>query len=210
MLFIPENAIESIETLNPTLKTIYTRRAVRNYKNIEVDYHLIEQIIEAGRMAPSAINKQPWKFYVLTNRETMAILSKEIARHLLKTMVKRGVKELIKTTKDVLHFPHSADFLKGEDPVFHGAPVAIFITTPKDNEWAQLDTGMCSQNIMLAAKSLGLDSCPVGMAKYAEQSKSYVKLNIPKDEQVQLAIIVGYGNDSPAAPERMKQNLFFL
>jgi len=51
--------------------------------------------------------------------------------------------------------------------------VVIFIISPHDNEWASLDVGMCAQNIMLAAKSLGLDTCPVGFGKYVEKTKIF-------------------------------------
>ena len=51
--------------MNDTLKTIYERRAVRKYKDRPVEKHLVEQLLDAGRMAPSAINRQPWKFYVM-------------------------------------------------------------------------------------------------------------------------------------------------
>ena len=100
--------------------------------------------------------------------------------------------------------------MNAEDPVFHGAPVVIFITSKKDNEWAALDIGMCSQNIMLAAKSIGLDSCPVGMGKYIDQTKIYSRLNIPESEHVHLAIIIGYGNESPEVKERIKNNLIYI
>ena len=85
-----------------TLKTIYERRAVRKYKDEQVDKHLIEQIIDAGRMAPSAINKQPWKFYVLTDKEDIQIFSKEISKAAIKGFVSSGIKGIIRTTKDFL------------------------------------------------------------------------------------------------------------
>ena len=62
---------------------------------------------------------------------------------------------------------------------------------------------------MLAAKSLGLDSCPVGFAKFIGKTKGYIKLGIPKDEQVHLAIIIGYGDESPKPHERNKNNAFY-
>jgi nitroreductase len=40
---------------------------------------LIEQLLAAGRMAPSAMNKQPWKFYVVTNSEIIHTLSNDIS-----------------------------------------------------------------------------------------------------------------------------------
>ena len=199
---------------NEALKVIYQRRAIRKYKDISIDKNSIEKIIDAGRMAPSAMNKQPWKFYILTNKEEIKVFSKEISKAVLKGVAhgiaKSGLKGILKLGKEILHFPHATDFFKLEDPVFHGAPVVIFITTPKDNEWAVLDVGMCSQNIMLAAKSMGIDSCPVGVGKFVEHTKIYSMLNIPNTEQVQLSIILGYGDENPVPNERNKNNVIFL
>ena len=200
---------KTIKLANDVLKTIYKRRAVRKYKDQPVSREIIEQILDAGKMAPSAINKQPWKFYILTDKEDIIEFSKEISKAATKGILKSGVKEIIKTGKDFLHFSHGLDFFKADDPIFHDAPVVIFITSPKDNEWAALDVGMCSQNIMLTAKSLGLDTCPIGLAKFVEQTKSYSKLNIPTSERVNLAIIIGYGNEKVEAKERIKNNVFF-
>jgi nitroreductase len=88
--------------------------------------------------------------------------------------------------------------------------VVIFITAPKDNEWAPLDIGMCAENIMLAAKSLGLDTCPVGLAKFVEKTKIYGKLNIPETEKVMLAVIMGYGDELAEPKERKRDNAVFI
>ena len=185
---------EQIAQVNQTLKTIYERRAVREYNNKPVDKETISKILDAGRMAPSAINKQPWKFYVVTNRETIRSFSKEIE----------------KVADKFFHLSQRIGFLKMDDAIFHKAPVVIFITAPKDNEWAQLDIGMCAQNIMLAAKSLGLDSCPVGMGKFIEQTPAVGKLGIPQTEQILISILLGYGNESPTPHTRIENNATFI
>lgn len=195
---------------NEILSAISRRRAVRKYLDKPVDHALIEKILDAGRMAPSAINMQPWRFYILTNKETIKSFSKEIGRIAIRDFIKAGPKQILKTVTNLLHFKIGADFFKNTDPVFHGAPVVIFIAAPKNNEWAALDIGMCSQNIMLAAKSLGLESCPVGFGKYAEHTKLYPLLHIPSSEQLQLAIIIGYGNESPEIHKRNRDNAVFI
>jgi nitroreductase len=197
--------------MNDTIKTIFERRAIRKYKEKAVSKEIIEQIIDAGRIAPSAMNRQPWKFYVVTSKEDIKLFSREIAKQGLKTIPKIGIKEAVKSiVAGVTNLSHGIDFLMSKDPVFHEAPVVIFITAPKDNEWASLDIGMCSQNMMLAAKSLGLDSCPIGFGKFVEKTKSYSKLNIPSDERVQLAIIIGYGDEKPEVHKREKDNVFYI
>lgn len=196
--------------MNETIKTIYERRAVRKYDERPIEKAIINEVIEAGRMAPSAINMQPWKFYVLTNKELIKRLSKEISRAAVSEFSKMKIRKLMKLAASFFHLSHGLDFLKLEDAVFHGAPAVIFISSPKTNEWADLDIGMCSQNIMLAAQSLGLASCPIGFAKYVEKTKSYKKLGIAETEQVIIAIIIGYGVEKPEPKIRLKDNLFFI
>ncbi len=192
------------------LKTIYERRAVRKYKDNSVDPAIISKILDAGRMAPSAMNKQPWKFYILTNKKTIKSFSKEIGKIAAKYFLKAGPRQIIKTIANLLEFPHSTRLFKGPDPVFHEAPVVIFITASRKNEWAALDVGMCSENIMLAAKSFGLDSCPVGFGKFVEQTKIFSQLHVPSEDQVHLAIIIGYGDENPEVHKRITDNAFFI
>lgn len=180
---------------NETLKTIYSRRAIRSYLDKPVPKELIDQLLDAGRMAPSAINKQPWKFYVVTNKSFLNELSAETSKAAAKHF----------------HLAFASGLLKATDAIFHGAPAVIFITAPKDNEWASLDIGMCSQNIMLAAKSLGLDTCPVGLGKFAEETAAYLKFKVSKSEKLLLSIIVGYGKDEkPTVHPRNKENAYYI
>jgi nitroreductase len=195
---------------NETLGKIYERRAIRKYKDKLVDKSLIEMILDAGRMAPSALNKQPWKFYVLTNKKMINDFSKEIGKVAATKFLKSGVENIVKTATSAIRLSHGADFFKFEDPIFHGAPVVIFITSPTDNKWAALDVGMCSQNMMLAAKSFGLDTCPVGLGIYVEQTKIFSKLKVPDSERVFISIILGYGDESPKIHKREKNNVKFV
>jgi nitroreductase len=193
-----------------TIRTIYDRRAVRKYRPKTIDDDLLEKVLDAGRMAPSAMNNQPWKFYILTHQDTISLISKEIAKVAFKSVVKSSLKHPLDTIKTLLHATPGLLHIDNEDPIFHSAPVVIFITSPKDYEWAGLDIGMCAENMMLAAKSLGLDTCPVGLAKYAQQTAAFHKLEIPKSEDIQLAIILGYGNEAPEVHPRKKDNAIFI
>jgi nitroreductase len=195
--------------MNEVIKTIFERRAVRKYKPMEVSKILIEQIIDAGRMAPSALGKEPWKFYIVTSKEDIKLYSTEIVKEGI-VIFDMGFKKVFKAiVSSITHLSNMVDFFREDDPVFHGAPVVIFITAKADDEWAALDIGMCAQNMLLAAKSLGLDSCPIGFATYIEKTTHFSKLAIPKDEKVYLAIILGYGNESPKRHERIKTNVFY-
>lgn len=196
---IKSNVMETITATkiaetNAVLKVIYERRAVRKYKNKPVSKELIEKLLDAARMAPSAMNKQSWKFYVVTSKSMLKTYSEQIA----------------KAAAGHFHLAFASGVLNHNDLIFHNAPVVIFITAPKDSDWAGPDTGICAQNIMLAAKSLGLDTCPVGFGIYIEETEAFSLLKVPKKEKVMLSVIVGYGAENPEPHERNKKNAFFF
>ena len=62
-----------------TLETIRTVLAVRSYQNKPIPAPVVHQIMEAGRLTGSAMNKQPWHFIVVENRDTIRKLG-ELAR----------------------------------------------------------------------------------------------------------------------------------
>ena len=53
------------------LETIRNRRSVRQFTSAPVTQEQVEKLLEAGIMAPSAMNKQPWHFIVCRDREMM-------------------------------------------------------------------------------------------------------------------------------------------
>lgn len=197
---------------NPVIKIIYERRAVRKFKDKLVDAVLLEKILDAGRMAPSAINKQPWRFYIVNDTYFIKKLSQAIIHSSKMALFKSGVKEAVHVIKNPgsFHLKNGMDFFKADDPIFHGAPLVVFITSAITNEWAHLDVGMCAQNMMLAAKSYGIDSCPIGLAKFIEHTKEYSLLNIPETHHIDLALIFGYGDEHPTLHPRIKNNAEFV
>ncbi len=180
--------------MNATLATIYERRAIRQYRNTPVEKQMIEQILDAGRMAPSATNTQAWKFYVLTDSKLIQTLAEEIGL----------------AADAHFYLTHGVHLSHAVDKVFHGAPLVVLLSAPKDYEWAQLDIGMCVQNMMLAARSLGLESCPVGFGKFVERAKSFPLLRVPSGEQVVFAVVFGYGNEKPVARKRNRDNAVYI
>ncbi|MDR3680045.1 MAG: nitroreductase [Flavipsychrobacter sp.] len=196
--------------MNDTLNSIYERRAVRKYKDIPVAKEVIEQLIAAGRMAPSAMNNQPWKFYIVTDKEKIELFSKEISEIAIKQIKHVRIKDLLKMTLSHFHFSKVIDLIKTQDHIFYNAPVVIFITAPRKDDWGKLSVGMCAQNILLAAKAMGLDTCPVGFAKFVMQTKDYYLLNIPAAEEVEFALVIGFGDELPREPKRLEDNVFYI
>ena len=57
------------------MNAIQNRKSVRKYSNEPVENSVVKQILEAGRLAPSWVNVQPWKFIVVKNQEVKDLLS---------------------------------------------------------------------------------------------------------------------------------------
>jgi len=104
-------------------------------------------LVKAALAAPSAMNLQPWHIIVVTDKK------------LIEEIDAAGM-EYIK---------HDAEwykrFMDRGGKIFYNAPCLIFIAQ-NNSEAAPLDCGIVSQNIALAAHSMGLGSCICGMARY--------------------------------------------
>lgn len=176
--------------MNQTIKTIKERRAIRSYKDKEIEKEKIKEIIDAGLWAPSARNLQPWKFIIITNKELIKEIGKKIQNKLIDNPRYSFVKERAKTK---------------DDAIFYSAPLVVFILGDKENKWAKIDCSLAAENMMLAAKSLGLGSCPIGMARFLMEEKDIVEiLKFPEDYDLMLTLVFGYPKEKPKPKERNK------
>lgn len=66
------------------IDAVLSRRSIRNYEKKEIPNEVLDQILEAGRLAPSAANKQPWHFVVVTDEEIKRELSKGLFSRFIK------------------------------------------------------------------------------------------------------------------------------
>jgi len=78
------NAIRSESILMSIVDSILSRRSVRKYENKEIPQEVINQILEAGRHAPSAVNKQPIRFVVVKDGEIAKNFSSALFNRFIK------------------------------------------------------------------------------------------------------------------------------
>lgn len=176
--------------MNETIKTIKERRAIRAYKDKPIEKEKIRQIVECGLAAPSARNLQPWKFIVVTNKQLIKEMGKRIQNKLIDNPRYSFIKQRAKTK---------------EDAIFYSAPLVIFILGNKKNHWSTTDCSLAAQNMMLAAHSLGIGSCPIGMAQFIKDEKDLTKkLGFEDDYELVLSIVFGYADEKPRLKERNK------
>lgn len=174
--------------MNETIKTIKERRAIRAYKNKPIEKEKIQEIIECGLMAPSARNLQPWKFIVVTNKELIKEMGKKVQDKVIDNPRYSFVKQRAETK---------------EDAIFYSAPLVVFILGDKKSHWAAMDCSLAAENMMLAAHSLGIGSCPVGMARFLKDEKDIIeKLGFSDDYELILTLTFGYPDEKHEPKER--------
>jgi len=66
------------------LKIIKTRRTVRKFKHKDVGKEIVDEVLEAGRWAPSGLNNQPWKFMVLGKEAKDSLAERTKYSHIVK------------------------------------------------------------------------------------------------------------------------------
>jgi len=93
------------------LKLIKTRRSVRKFKSKDVDKGIIDEILEAGRWAPSGLNNQPWKFMVLEEEG-----KNSLAEHTKYSEIIKGANKLI-----VVFFDKKDSYNRDKDLMAIGA-----------------------------------------------------------------------------------------
>ena len=200
--------------MNQIMVNIKSRRSRRNFFDRDISDGIIEETIEAGRYAPSALNKQPWKFIVIANRGLIRKLS-SIIRDKSLTIVK--FLPILKLFKSALRDPQVIGAVKKtvsskEDAVFYNAPLLIIIAADKrSGQYVSKDCALASQNMMLYAHSVGISSCFIGRAEILQMSRIAKKMiGLPPYHMIQSAIVFGYAPQDTAktlAPDRKKDNI---
>lgn len=171
-------------------EAIKNRRSIRKYTNQDVPNELIENLIECARLAPSAKNRQPWKFVIIKNN-----LKNQIADIMIKNEETPERKEDTNS---------SVKFTAG---IMKEAPVLILVLKEYDDNWKTgdaLSIGGAIEHICLRATDLGLGSLWIRDTAYTQ--KEIAKLIGYEKMEVISAISIGYPNQSPKQRPRKELN----
>lgn len=154
------------------LDLIIKRQSDRKYASDPVEKEKLDRILEAGRMAPSACNAQPWKFIIATDRNILTELAVAASAKLL-----------------------------GMNTFVGQAPVIIVIVREKPNfssmaggaikkkDYSLIDIGIAAESICLQAAAEGIGSCIIG---WFDEKQVRKILGIPSSKRVELLITMGY------------------
>lgn len=193
--------------MNAVIKAIKQRRSIRRYKDKKISSKLIKEIIEAGRYAPSSHNSQPWRFVVIADRKKIRGLSDHIKRWFNRRLKLGALVGLF--NKKIKQESESAKkrLFTDQDLFFYDAPLLVLICA-KPGRFAKVDCACAAENMMLAARSLGIGSCWIGYADLVVNKNRGLmdSLGVPKDCKIMGHLIFGYPIKFPSnASERKKE-----
>src|SRR5574343_1154873 len=197
---------------------ITSRRSIRAYLPQEVAREDIEQLLQVAGRAPSGTNTQPWKVYVLTGQRKAQLSAAILAAH-------NDPAVAAQHTEEYAYYPRQwvSPFIErrrkvgwdlyallgltrdnkagmaaqhGKNYDFFGAPVGLIFTIDRimgQGSW--LDYGMFLQNVMVAARARGLDTCP--QAAFTQYHRIITEqLQLPDQETVVCGMALGYADHS--------------
>ena len=162
------------------LEIIFKRRSIRQYQDRPVARELLIDLLRAAMAAPSAVNKQPWEFVVVTQKEPLAEL------------------------QAVLPY---GKYNAPAAIVVCGAP-AMAQNEPTGSYWVQ-DCSAATENLLVAAAGLGLGSVWTGVYPVASRVQEVQRaLGLPEGVIPLGVVLVGYpAEDKPARTQYREERV---
>ena len=169
---------------NKALEVIHNRKSVRHFTDQSVSKKQIGTLLRAGMAAPTAANRQPWVFYVVTQRETLDALGQQLPY------------------AKMLHQAQSAIVVCGDMDKAGNL---------KDKDYWVQDCSAASENILLAAESIGLGAVWTASYPYDDRTKVVIKeLNLPEKHVPLNVIPIGYPTGEDVPKDKWKpENIFW-
>jgi len=181
----------------PTSESLIERRSVRRYLPLPVAPEVIDRLLAAATSAPSAHNRQPWRFVVIEAESTKRSLARAMGERLRADRLRDG---------------DPADAIEADVSRSHarlsGAPVIVLVcmtvvdmdryADDRRNHAEQTmtvqGTAMAAQNLLLAAHAEGLGACWMCAPLFCPDTVA-AALTLPSDWQPQAIVTLGYPAD---------------
>jgi nitroreductase len=155
------------------LSLLKGRRSIRRYRPDPVPDEMIEQLLEAGRWAPSASNRQPWQFIVVRDEAILKQVAQQAAIYFLR-------------------WAHVEE-----------APLLIVLCGDARNriyrQFLHEDVGLAGSQIMVQAHALGLGTCWIGGL---DRKAIADILKVPEHLEIVGLLTVGFPDEEPEPPAR--------
>lgn len=181
--------------VNETLDIIRRRRSIRSFRDEQIKEEELEAVLAAGLYAPNA-GGQAWHFTAVQNRgllDKLNLAAKEAARHL--------------DIQDLRELGDNEQF-----DCLYGAPTLIIVSGSEQAPISlEADCAAATQNLLIAAESIGLGSCWIFFVLLAFGSpqgpKLRKELRMPEGYKPYYAAVLGYKQAAVAHVPDRKPNL---
>lgn len=179
---------------------IRNRRAVRDFTDSPLTRIIIERLIGAAILAPSAMNLQPWTFAALLDHNRIDSYAERARKWLLENAPENG---LDVAARQILEKPGFS--------TFHHAPALILILAQSSATQAIEDCCLAAENLMLAARGEGIGSCWIGFGRsWLNLASTKRELALPDACHVVAPIVLGYPSAWPAPHGRKPAEIHWL
>jgi len=191
------NAVREMALSQSLRELLAGRRSIRRYLNLPVAHELVDSLLEAATAAPSAHNRQPWRFLVIEAQSTRQRLAQAMGERLRGDRLRDG------DPLDAIE----ADVARSRARLI-GAPVVVLVCMTMadmdrysderrnraERSMALQGTAMAAQNLLLAAHAAGLGACWLCAPLFCPDTVASV-LALQPDWEPQAIITLGYPAD---------------
>jgi nitroreductase len=154
---------------------IVSRRSIRQYQPKPIDRAILERLVDAGRLAPSAANMQPLEFYVVDDLDLRA--------------------KVFPCLKWAAYIQPAGNPKPGQEPA---AYVFVLVNTKIREKMYEYDVGAACENIALAALDEGIASC---WLISIDRPKIAAALGIPEEYRIDSVVALGYPAETSTVEE---------
>ena len=199
-----------------TLEAIETRRSIRSFKSDPIPKEFMNKILQAGCASPSYTNTQPWEVVVVSGekRNELVQILVSLAGEKAPTSADLTIPKGWPAAMEERSREHGArrlgtlglarDDVEGREKMrlmnfeFYGAPCAVFLFMDGSlGEWSIFDMGLFTENLILAAHSIGVGSClQASVTNYAREIKKFLGFS----ESKKLVVCISFGYPEENAP----------
>lgn len=161
-------------------EAILKRRSIRRFRQDPISREVLEKIVNAGRLAPSAANLQPCEYIVVDRADLL--------------------RKVFENLKWAGYIRPKGNPPRGEEAT---AYIVVLVNTSISKEGYGKDCGAAIENMILTALAEGIGSCWIGSIERENIRKI---LKIPGHLEIDSILALGYPNEEPLA-EEMKDSI---
>jgi len=191
------------------LQLMRARRSCRLFSSDPVELSILTDLVKIGTTAPSGTNSQGWQFIILPKRGDVERLGEATATY-YRDLNKKAANPFYRLISRLVAGQALSNYYRkyyatikqgirdwdtnGVDRLFHGASAAIVVAADQSASCPAEDSLLATQNILLAAQSMGLGTCLIGFVVEAAKRDIRIStlLHLGENEQIYSVIACGY------------------